>query len=223
MPVYNEALTIKQIVDKVISAPVPKPFSKEIIIINDGSTDTTKEIIDTYASNSSVIIKHCQQNRGKTNAVRIGIKMAAGDLVVIQDADLEYDPQQFQKLMQPILNNETDVVYGSRFKGNVKNMHWVNNFANRISNFSFNLLNGTRLSDINTCYKIFPRRIIQELTIESEGFTFETEITTKLIRKGLRIIEVPIDYTARSKKAGKKITWKKALEMYLGIFRFRTH
>ncbi|MCK5581491.1 MAG: glycosyltransferase family 2 protein [Candidatus Omnitrophica bacterium] len=221
IPVYNEARTIDTIIKKVQSSPLPNEVTKEIIIVNDGSTDNTPQILEKHTPSSGIKVLHQDQSHGKTAAVCIGIKHAAGDIIIIQDADLEYNPEDYSNLITPIIKQAASVVYGSRFKGTIKKMTWINRFANILSNITFNLLFSTNISDINTCYKVFKQDILKSITIETRNFGFDTEVTTKLIKNGHKIHEVPINYVARSKKEGKKINWGQALEIYWIIFKYR--
>lgn len=220
IPAYNEEKTIALVLDKVLSVILPEGLSREIIIINDGSLDQTGKILYSYAEFKEIQILN-QAHQGKTAALALGVDKATGDIILVQDADLEYDPAQYPALLDPILRNKADVVYGSRFLGDIKDMHWVNFFANRISNFTLRLLYKVDLTDINTCYKVFKRQFIQGMDICSRNFAFETEVTVKLIKKGVRIKEVPIRYAARSRQEGKKIRWGTALEMYWQIIKYR--
>lgn len=219
IPAFNEESTIEEIISRVRKVLLPESLSCEIVIVNDGSKDKTKEILDRLKA-PDVVIVH-QDNRGKTAAVLEGFKNASGDILLIQDADLEYDPNQYGKLLAPILEGRVSVVYGSRFLGRIKAMKLINRWANKISNRTFSFLYGVSLTDINTCYKVFTRRVLEGLVIESRNFAFETEFTVKLIRRGYAIKEVAIDYTARSHEAGKKINWFTALEMFWPIIKYR--
>lgn len=220
IPVYNEEKTITLVLDKVLLVKLPEGMVREVIVVNDGSRDQTTEVLNRYINRQDVKILH-QTNQGKTAALVRGIAEADGDIILIQDADLEYNPVQYSALLEPILKGETDVVYGSRFLGNIKDMRWINNWANRISNWTLRMLYRVNLTDINTCYKVFKRNVIQGIHICSRNFAFETEVTVKLIRKGIRIREVPIEYTARNCREGKKIRWTTALEMYWPIIKYR--
>jgi len=222
IPVYNEDSTIVPLLENVKKAPLPENVLKEIIIVDDGSNDKTRALLKQYANDPQYKVIRHSENQGKTAALKTGIEQASGDILIIQDADLEYDPRDFHKIIQPIMNGQTSIVYGSRFKGTIKDMKFINRFANVFSNITFNIIYfPARLSDINTCYKAFKSDLIKSLTIESKNFTFETEMTAKLIRSNHKILEVPIDYIARPKTEGKKINWGKAMEMYWGMFRFR--
>jgi len=220
IPAYNEESTIEEIITKVKEVALPQGLTKEIIIINDGSKDRTAERLSQYSGQSGILILH-QSNQGKTSALLTGFKNATGDILLIQDADMEYDPNQYAQLLQPILDGQTEVVYGSRFLGRILGMEPVNRWANEISNRTFSFLYGVKLTDINTCYKVFTRRSWEGMTITSKNFAFETEFTVKLLARGCAIKEVAIDYSARSRKAGKKINWTTALEMFWPIIKYR--
>lgn len=221
IPVYNEARFINTIVRKVKSVKLPDNIMEEIIVVDDGSTDNTGKILEQYNSDSAIKIFHQEKNMGKSSAVRLGIKMSTGDIILIQDADLEYNPDDYPKLIEPIITHKSPVVYGSRFKGRIKRMHFINIIANIVSNITLNLLYSTKISDVNTGYKMFKRNVLNNIKLISNNFTFETEITAKLLNRGYKIYEVPIEYDARSKKEGKKISWLKALQMYWGIIKYR--
>ena len=220
IPVYNEEATIAPLLDKVKAVALPDGLSREIIVVNDGSSDNTAQVLQDFKKDSFIKIL-VQNNTGKTAALMHGLSKATGDILLIQDADLEYDPNQYPLLLDPILKKETRVVYGSRFLGTIKGMAPINRFANRLSNWTFSLLWGVRITDINTCYKVFTREAIEGIAITSRNFAFETELTVKLIKKNETIKEVPIHYQARSRQAGKKINWRTALEMYWPILKYR--
>ncbi|MBF0504885.1 MAG: glycosyltransferase family 2 protein [Candidatus Omnitrophica bacterium] len=220
IPVYNEEATLETIISKVQEAPLPHGLSREIVIVNDGSSDRTTEILKRWGDKPGWIIVH-QINQGKAAALLTGFKQATGDIFLIQDADLEYDPMEYPKLLNPILDGSSQVVYGSRFLGRIKDMEPVNRWANQISNQTVKMLYGVGMTDINTCYKVFTRQALEGITITSQRFAFDTEFTVKLLRLGYSIREVAIDYTARSRQAGKKINWTTALEMYWQIIKYR--
>lgn len=220
IPAYNEESTIEEIISKVQAAPLPGGMSREIVIVNDGSKDRTADILGRFSGQADTVIIH-QSNKGKTAALLTGFKNATGDILLIQDADLEYDPRQYPKLLQPILDGRTEVVYGSRFLGVIEGMEPVNRWANGISNWTFSFLYGVEITDINTCYKVFTRRAWEGMVITSRNFAFETEFTVKLLQRGFAIKEVAIDYTARTREAGKKIKWSTALEMFWPIIKYR--
>ncbi|MBF0618796.1 MAG: glycosyltransferase family 2 protein [Candidatus Omnitrophica bacterium] len=221
IPAYNEEATIAQVVHAVKAAPTAPGVEKEIIIVNDGSSDGTARALEAFAGDAEVRIFHQSPNQGKTAALRRGIREAFGDLMLVQDADLEYSPSEYPRLLAPLLEGRADIVYGSRFLGSIRRMEHVNRFANVFSNVSFNILFGAHLTDINTCFKLFYLKDIRSITVESDHFAFETEVTAKLVRKGLRVLEVPIEYHARSVVQGKKINWPRALGMYWAIIHYR--
>ncbi|MDE2221760.1 MAG: glycosyltransferase family 2 protein [Candidatus Omnitrophica bacterium] len=220
IPAYNEEATIEEIIAKVRAAPLPAGLMREIVVVNDGSKDRTGDILRRFEGQPDIAIVH-QANQGKTAALLTGFKKATGEILLVQDADLEYDPNQYPRLVQPILDRTTDVVYGSRFLGVIEGMEPVNRWANLISNWTFRLLYGVKITDINTCYKVFTYRAWADMVITSRNFAFETEFTVRLLRQGFGIKEVPIEYKARSRQAGKKINWSTAMEMFWPIIKYR--
>ncbi len=210
IPCYNEAGTIEKIIAAVLRAPYP---DKEIIIVDDFSSDGTREILQAKIAAQVSRIIYQPSNQGKGAALRAGLKEATGDIVIIQDADLEYDPEEYPKVLQPIIDDKADVVFGSRFVGS--GPHRVVYFWHRVGNglltlFS-NMLSNLNLTDIETCYKAFRREVIQSITIQENRFGFEPEITAKVARKGVRIFEVGISYYGRTYREGKKINWRDGL------------
>ena len=205
VPVYDERNTVVEIVRRMRA--VDLPVDLEIVIVDDGSTDGTRDVLRQLADSTVRVVLH-ERNRGKGAAIRTGLEKVTGDLVLIQDADLEYDPEDWPKLLSPLLRGKAQVVYGSRFTGERRNMlflHWI---GNRFLSLVTNVLYNTTLSDMETCYKLFDRRVLEGITINASRFEFEPEITAKLLRRGIRIYEVPISYTGREFEEGKKITWR---------------
>lgn len=220
IPAYNEERTIEVLIEKALTTTLPQGLEREVIVVNDGSTDQTLNFARSWEKSDKVKVFN-KANGGKASAVKHGLAQAKGDILLIQDADLEYDPKEYVALLQPILLGQTQVVYGSRFLGNIQDMKFINRAANNISNWTMRLLWGAKITDINTCYKVFTKEAYSGITITSAHFAMETELTIKFIKKGLTIIEVPITYQARSRKQGKKINWRTALEMYWPIVKYR--
>jgi len=220
IPVYNEQDTILPLIKHIESVQLPGGLDKEMIIVDDGSTDETHQRLKTLSSNPTIKVFFQETNQGKGSAVRRAIQESTGDIILIQDADLEYLPDNYPALLEPILSQKTSIVYGSRFKGNIKDMAFINRLANRISNITINLLYGTELSDIQTCFKVFKSDLVKNLQLSSDGFSLDTELTAKLLNQKHRIYEVPITYVARHRKEGKKMTWGKALTNYFALLRY---
>jgi glycosyltransferase involved in cell wall biosynthesis len=205
VPVFDERNTVVEIVRRMRA--VDLPVDLEIVVVDDGSTDGTRDVLRQLADSTVRVINH-DVNRGKGAAIRSGLAQVTGDLVLVQDADLEYDPEDWPKLLNPILRGKARVVYGSRFTGERRNMlflHWV---GNRFLSLVTNVLYNTTLSDMETCYKLFDRALLDGITLRAQRFEFEPEVTAKILRRGIRIYEVPISYTGREFDEGKKITWR---------------
>jgi glycosyltransferase involved in cell wall biosynthesis len=218
VPVFNERNTVAEIIRRMRA--VDLPLRLEVVVVNDGSSDGSEKVLGALADSTVKVINH-PQNRGKGAAVRTGISAARGDLILIQDADLEYDPDDWPSLLAPVLKGKARVVYGSRFTGERKNMlpsHWI---GNRMLTLVTNLLYRSTLSDMETCYKLFDRRVLEGITIESQRFEFEPEITAKVLKSGERIYEVPISYAGREMSEGKKITWRDGLGAITTLLRYR--
>ena len=204
MPVYNELATIREILERVRAVPVPK----EIVVVDDGSSDGTRDVLRSLNLPDLAVLFH-EKNLGKGAALRTGFSKVTGDIVLVQDADLEYDPSEYPRLLRPILDGNADVVYGSRFGGESHRVlffwHYVGNrFLTSLSNMVTNL----NLSDMETCYKVFRADLLKRLRLRSNRFGFEPEFTVKVARLGCRIYEVPVSYHGRGYESGKKITWK---------------
>jgi glycosyltransferase involved in cell wall biosynthesis len=206
MPVFNEKNTIISAISQVKEAVLPG-FNKELIVVDDGSLDGTRDILKKIGSkDKSIRIVFKDKNGGKGSAIREGIKYITGDFAVIQDADMEYDPSDYVHLLKPIVDGHADVVYGSRFTGSAhRSFLFWNYVANKMLNFTTNLLYNTLLTDMETCYKMFKSEVIKGISLESNGFEIEPEITAKILKKQYRIYEVPINFYGRSYADGKKI------------------
>ncbi|MGC8780409.1 MAG: glycosyltransferase family 2 protein [Anaerolineae bacterium] len=241
IPCYNEVATIQEIVRRVravelrvrvfdgrFGRPVGPDGSvelfldKEIIIVDDGSVDGTRELLPALAALPDVHVYYHERNMGKGAAVRTAIEKATGEIMIVQDADLEYDPRDYPALIQPILEGRTQVVYGSRFLGGPrKAMFFTHMVGNKLLTLFTNILFDTILSDMETCYKVFTREVAQQLRIRSHGWGFDPEITAKILKRGYRIYEVPISYTGREYTEGKKINWRDGLTVMWTLLKYR--
>jgi glycosyltransferase involved in cell wall biosynthesis len=226
IPVFNEQQTIYKLLDKIADLSLINNVKKEIIVVNDASTDASKDkIIQFINENPSSNIVFIDQpiNKGKGGAVKSGIAKASGDYCVIQDADLELDPTEINTLLQPIIDNEANIVYGSRFLNNKKHEKEVllNRMANKFLTWLSNLIMGVKLTDMQTCYKMIPTELYNQLTLKENGFAFDPEITAKLAKnKQLKWKEVPISYHPRTKEEGKKIRWSHGFRQLYSIIKY---
>jgi glycosyltransferase involved in cell wall biosynthesis len=227
IPAYNEGPTIHLILEKIDSVQLIQELQKEIIVVDDCSTDDTvaklKAYCESHAHQEIQVVQH-DKNKGKGAALHTGIKQATGDIVIVQDADLEYDPQEYNILIKPILDNFADVVYGSRFIGGKPHriLFFWHSIGNKILTFLSNAMTNLNLTDMETCYKVFRREVIQSLELKEKRFGFEPEVTSKVARiKGIRIYEVGISYFGRTFEEGKKIGWRDGFRAIYCILKYR--
>jgi glycosyltransferase involved in cell wall biosynthesis len=219
VPVYNEKNTIREIIKLVRDV---EGIEKEIVIVDDASKDGTVTILqELLVEQPDLKVAFKGVNKGKGDTLKIGFGMTTGDYVIVQDADLEYDPQDYKKLLRRLERGDVDVVYGSRFSGDYKDMSTLHHFGNKLLTVTTNLLFGVTLTDMETCYKLIPGDFVRKLDIKSPRFDFEPEITAKILKAGLRIKEVPISYKGRSEMEGKKITWKDGFAALYSLIKFR--
>jgi glycosyltransferase involved in cell wall biosynthesis len=224
IPVYNEKQTLEESVSRVLA--VDTGLSREIILVDDGSTDGTREVYPRLQQrwpDETFVIRLQPRNRGKGAALRTGFGLASGDIVIIQDADLEYDPRDYPRLLAPILEGRADVVYGSRFVGSEAKrvLFFWHMLGNRFLTLLSNALTNLNLTDMETCYKVFRAEVVRSLRLTSDGFTIEPELTAKVANGRWRIYEVGIHYAGRTYGEGKKITWRDGVQAIWAIFKFR--
>jgi glycosyltransferase involved in cell wall biosynthesis len=220
VPVYNEEATVRAVIERLLS--IDLPVAREILVVNDGSTDGTRGVLDAIPEAGDVLrIVHADVNGGKGRAIRTGFERARGTIVAIQDADLELDPAELATLVAPILAGESNVVYGSRFLHGTQGAPFISVAANRFLTALTNVLYGARLTDMETCYKVMRREVLDSMHLTSDGFGIEPEMTAKIFKRGYRVYEVPITYDGRSYEEGKKIGWQDGVVALWVLLRHR--
>jgi len=210
IPVYNECVLAPQLLDRVEKVPLPGGMEREIILVDDCSTDGTREWLSGLAAERPDlrVVLH-ERNQGKGAALRTGFKVATGDVVIVQDADLEYDPREYPQLLEPFLDGRADVVFGTRFLGHTHRvLYYWHSVGNWLLTTLSNMLSNVNLSDMECCYKLFRREVLERIDLKEDRFGFEPEVTAKVARLGCRIYEVPVSYSGRTYAEGKKINWR---------------
>ena len=229
IPVYNERATVEELLNRVAAAPVPEVFSGlEMVIVDDRSTDETWSVLEAWQPEArpdgqpvTVVRRRHAENKGKGAALRTGFSEAGGEILLIQDADLEYDPTDYPVLLQPILSGRADVVYGSRFLGGPHRvLFFWHSVGNNLLTLLSNMFSDLNLTDMETCYKTFRREVLETISLKSDRFGFEPEFTAKVARLGVRVYEVPISYHGRTYAEGKKIGWRDGVAAVWSILRF---
>ena len=219
VPVYNEARTVTAVLDRLLSVPLPAP--REVVVVDDGSTDGTREALDAYPPRDDVRVIHAAKNGGKGAAIRLGLAEARGSILAIQDADLELDPAQLGDLLGPIVEGRARVVYGSRFLDRRPDAPFMTLLGNRLLTLATNAIYGARLTDMETCYKLMETEVARSLRLEADRFDIEPEITAKLLRAGHTIVEMPVRFEPRSRAQGKKIRWRDGVTALAVLWRHR--
>ena len=221
IPAYNEEKTILEVIERVKKSKIS--YAKEIIIVDDFSTDNTENILKKIKGKSVKIFYH-KKNMGKGAAIRTGIRNSTGDVILIQDADLEYNPDEYKNLLKPVMEGKAMVVYGSRLEAirkNIKNMYKLHYIGNLFLTLATNLLYGAKISDMETGYKVFRKEVIKNIDLRANRFDFEPEITAKILKKGYKIYEVPISFVGRKFEEGKKITWVDGVKAVYYLVKYR--
>lgn len=221
IPVYNEFQRLPLVLRRVLDAPLPEGCGKEIVIVDDGSTDGTTELVDQYKGSPLILVHHSIVNFGKGAAIRVGLAKSSGDYILIQDGDLEYDPGEYPLILEPLVTGRAAVVYGSRFRKRPRGMRWMNWLANKMLTAAANILFRARITDEASAYKAFRADVLKSIRLQCLRFEFCPEVTAKVRRAGHRIHEVPISYNARSIEDGKKIRWQDGVEALWTLIKYR--